>query len=107
MRRILVDHARHKRSQKRGGRLVRHDVANVQPAADQQDDNVLAVNEALDKLAAHDAKKADLVKLRFFAGFTSAEAARLLGISHATAERHWTYARAWLHREIKSASKDS
>jgi RNA polymerase sigma factor (TIGR02999 family) len=101
MRRILVDNARHKASLKCGGNRMRQDLADVHPAIQQPDDNVLAVDEALGKLAAKDPVKAELVKLRYFAGFTNEEAARLLGISVATAERYWTYARAWLHREIK------
>jgi RNA polymerase sigma factor (TIGR02999 family) len=100
MRRILVDVARHKSSLKCGGELIRHDLDEVQLAARELDDNVLAIDEALGKLAAKEPVKAELVKLRYFAGFTTAEAAQLLGISDATAERYWTYARAWLHREI-------
>jgi RNA polymerase sigma factor (TIGR02999 family) len=101
MRRILVDKAREKRSLKRGGHLQRHDVADVQPAAREPDDTVLAVDEALTQFAQQEPLKAELVKLRFFAGFTTEEAARLLGISVATAERYWTYARAWMGRAMK------
>ena len=64
------------------------------------DDDLLAVNDALDKLAAKDSVKADLVKLRFYAGFTADQAAEALGLSPSTADRHWTFARAWLSREI-------
>jgi RNA polymerase sigma factor (TIGR02999 family) len=99
MRRILVENARRKRSRKRGGRQ-RHDLDDVQLAARDPDDDLLAIDEALSKFAALDPVKAKLVKLRYFAGCTSAEAARLLGISTATAERYWAYARAWLHQEI-------
>jgi RNA polymerase sigma factor (TIGR02999 family) len=100
MRRILVENARRKRSLKRGGGLQRHYLDDVQPAAREPDEDVLAIDEALTKFAALDLVKAELVKLRFFGGFTSEEAARLLGISPATAERYWAYARAWLHQEI-------
>jgi RNA polymerase sigma factor (TIGR02999 family) len=105
MRRILVDKARHKRSLKRGGDLKRHDLDEVPPALPEQDENVLAVSEALDKFTRHDPLKAELVKLRFFAGFSGDEAARLLNISAATGERYWAYARAWLHRAIKKGDE--
>lgn len=101
MRRILVDNARRKRSLKHGGDLQRHDLDDVHPVAERPNDDLLALDEALSKLAAKDARKAELVKLRYFAGFTNEEAAKLLGISVASAERYWAYARAWLHREIK------
>ena len=100
MRRILVDKARRKRSQKRGGGLKRQGLDDLPASARELDDNVLAVDEALSRLAQHDPIKAELVKLRFFAGFTQEEAAHLLGVSLATAERFWAYARAWLHQEI-------
>jgi RNA polymerase sigma factor (TIGR02999 family) len=104
MRRILVDNARHKASLKCGGNQVRHELDDVlHLAAAAPDEDVLAVDEALARLAVKDPVKAELVKLRYFAGFTTAEAAQLLGISVATADRYWTYARAWLHREIKKA----
>jgi RNA polymerase sigma factor (TIGR02999 family) len=100
MRRILVDNARRKRSRKRGGGLQRHDLDNVQPAARERNEELLAIDEALAKFAAKDPVKAELVKLRYFGGCTNEQAARLLGISPATAERYWAYARAWLHQEI-------
>jgi RNA polymerase sigma factor (TIGR02999 family) len=100
MRRILVENARRKRTRKHGGDRKRHSLDDVNLAAPDADNNLLALDEALVKFAAKDPVKADLVKLRYFAGFTNAEAARLLGISTATADRYWTYARAWLNEEI-------
>ena len=76
------------------------DLDHLELAAGMNDDQLLALHEALDGLAAHDALKADLVKLRFFAGLTLVEAAQTLGLSEATAKRYWSYARAWLYREI-------
>jgi RNA polymerase sigma factor (TIGR02999 family) len=104
MRRILVDNARRKRSRKRGGDLVRHDVADIQLAAPEPHKDLLALDEALTKLAARDKIKAELIQLRYFAGLTMDQAAQLLGISSATADRYWAYARAWLHQEITGAS---
>ena len=103
MRRILVENARRKRSRKRGGDRVRLDVADVEPAAPQPDPDLLALDEALTKLAGTHPAKADLVQLRYFGGLTLAEAAQVLGISPATADRYWAYARAWLHQEITRA----
>jgi RNA polymerase sigma factor (TIGR02999 family) len=100
MRRILVEHARGKTSLKRGGGRARLDLDAVQPAVPESDPDLLALDEALTKLAARDKVKADLVQLRYFAGLTSADAARVLGISKATADRYWAYARAWLHQEV-------
>jgi RNA polymerase sigma factor (TIGR02999 family) len=101
MRRILVENARRKRSRKRGGGRRRQPLEDVHLAAGAtDDDNLLAIDEALAKLAAKDRAKAELVKLRFFAGCTIDQAAEALGISTATAERWWAYARAWLHQEI-------
>ena len=104
MRRILVDNARRKRSRKRGGDLVRHDVADIQLAAPEPHKDLLALDEALTKLAARDKLKAELIQLRYFAGLTMDQAAQLLGISPATADRYWAYARAWLHQEITGRS---
>jgi RNA polymerase sigma factor (TIGR02999 family) len=100
MRRILVESARRRRSLKRGGDRAREglDVEEIAVPAPRED--LLALDEALDRLAALDPVKAELVKLRYFAGCTIAEAAGLLNISTATAERHWAYARAWLHQEV-------
>ena len=100
MRRILVDSARRKQAVKHGGglRQVDADVADRGGASSQVD--LLALDEALSRFALLDPQKAELVKLRYFAGMTMAEAAAALGISLATAERHWTYARTWLFAEL-------
>jgi RNA polymerase sigma factor (TIGR02999 family) len=105
MRRILIDKARRKRAARHGGGQPHVDVAEVDIAAPADDDQLLAMNEALDRLAAKDKVKADLVKLRYFVGMTIEEAARILGISEPTAKRYWTYARAWLYAEIRSSEK--
>jgi RNA polymerase sigma factor (TIGR02999 family) len=107
MRRILVDNARRKRSVKHGGGLVRHEVNAVQVAAPETGEDMVALDEALTKLAARDKLKADLVQLRFFAGLTLEQAANILGISPATADRYWAYARAWLHQEITQSAANS
>ncbi len=96
MRRILVEAARRKQAARHGGGLVRLAVDEVEIAAPAADEALLAMHEALDRLAAVDAPKAELVKLRYFAGLSIEEAATTLGISERTAKRHWTYARAWL-----------
>jgi RNA polymerase sigma factor (TIGR02999 family) len=100
MRRILVESARRKRTRKHGGGLVRHDLNDVQLAAPELGEDLLALDEALEQLAKEDPVKAELVKLRHFAGLTVDEAAHALKISSATADRYWAYARAWLHEEI-------
>src|SRR5205823_4105814 len=100
MRRILVENARRKRSLKRGGGLTREELVEAELAAPEPREDLLALDEALDRLAAKDSLKAELVKLRYFAGLTGAQAAQALGISRATADRYWAYARAWLHREL-------
>jgi RNA polymerase sigma factor (TIGR02999 family) len=103
MRRILIDHARRKAAERHGGqskRVALTDVADAQLAVEPPSEDVLALDEALGKLAAEDPAKADLVKLRYFAGLTLEQAANTLGLSRATAARHWAYARAWLHQEI-------
>ncbi len=105
MRRILIDNARRKRSRKHGGGQVRLDLDDVRPAAAEPDLDLLALDEALTRLAERDKVKADLVQLRYFAGLTLDEAAGVLGISPATADRYWAYARAWLHREITRGEK--
>ena len=104
MRRILVENARRKHSLKRGGGRQRQPLEEVDLAAS-EDEELLAIDEALSKFAQKDKGKAELVKLRFFAGCTIDQAARTLGISTATAERWWTYARAWLHQEINRAEE--
>lgn len=102
MRRILIERARSKLAARHGGGQVHLDVDDLEIAAPvQDDDELLAVNEALDNFAAEDREKAELVKLRYFVGLTIEDAAEVLGISVATANRWWTYARAWLHQEIK------
>jgi RNA polymerase sigma factor (TIGR02999 family) len=100
MRRILVENARRKRSLKQGGGRAREEFDAVQPAAPEPAEDLLALDEALTKLAARDPVKAQLVKLRYFAGLTIEEAAAALGISPATAKRYWTYSRTWLYQEI-------
>jgi RNA polymerase sigma factor (TIGR02999 family) len=100
MRRILVDAARHKGSQKAGGGRQRLDLAALQPAAAEPDIDLLDLDEALAKLERIDRRKADVVKLRFFAGLTNAQAAEALGISASTADNDWAYARSWLRLEI-------
>lgn len=101
MRRILVDNARRKRRVKHGGALRRVDWTNLDVALAEDDDAVLAVSEALDKLAQHDSVGAQLIKLRFFAGLPNVEAAKVLGLSERTAKRTWAYARAWLFEELQ------
>lgn len=100
MRRILVENARRKRSAKRGGERQRLALYEENLAEEARPDQLLALDEALCKLAEIDQAKAELVKLRFFAGFTLAQAAELLDMSPATAKRHWTYAKAWLYGRI-------
>ena len=100
MRRILIERARLKLAVRHGAGAEHVDADDIEIAAPSKDDELLAVHEALDALAAHDARKAGLVKLRYFAGLTIEEAAEVLGISAPTAKRDWTYARAWLFREI-------
>jgi len=101
MRRILIDNARRKRSLKRGGDRRPVDLDESLAVDDPwPEEEVFALDEALAKLAQHDATKADLVKLRYFAGLTIEQAAKALDISHATAERYWDYARSWLRVEI-------
>lgn len=102
MRRILVDIARRKRAKRHGGELIRVEVPEIVSPLGQNEDRILAVHEALEKLAAQDPRTAELVKLRYFVGMTTAEAAEVLGISVPTADRHWAYARAWLAREINA-----
>jgi RNA polymerase sigma factor (TIGR02999 family) len=96
MRRILIDRARQKWRSKHGGNRERVPLSGVEPAAEAPAEELLALDEALDRFAAVDPVKAELVKLRYFAGLSEEEAAAALGISRATASRYWTYARAWL-----------
>jgi RNA polymerase sigma factor (TIGR02999 family) len=100
MRRILVENARRKQRIKRGGQYQRIDLDETGLGIPGPCDDLVALDEALNKLAQMDKVKAELVKLRFFAGLTSEQAAKVLGISHNTADRYWAYARSWLHLEI-------
>ncbi len=102
MRRILIDNARRKSSLRHGGGAERVNLDGLEVAAGMDDDQLLALDEALDRLAEHDAEKAQLVKLRFFAHLTNAQAAKVLGVSEPTVKRYWSYARAWLFRELNS-----
>lgn len=101
MRRILVENARRKSRIKHGGELVRQEFEEPQIAQPQLDFDLLALDEALDRLAATDEPAAQLVKLRYFSGLTVPQAAEAIGVSTRTAERLWTYAKAWLWREIR------
>jgi RNA polymerase sigma factor (TIGR02999 family) len=105
MRRILIDKARRKRALRHGGDQQRMDLEDVEVAAPADDDELLAVNEALDRLAAQNKVEAELVKLRYFVGMTLEEAAQVLGISARTADNYWAHARAWLYREIKAQTR--
>jgi RNA polymerase sigma factor (TIGR02999 family) len=99
MRRILIDHARRKQTQKRGGGQIRQPLDAL--PAPEANEELLALHEALDRLATEDPIKARLVELRYFAGLTSDQAAEVLGISPSTADRHWAYARAWLQTAVR------
>ena len=101
MRRILVEQARRKGRQKRGGERRRLDLNAAEPTVQSPNIDVLAVDEAVAQLAGKHPEKAELVKLRYFAGLTLPEAAVVLGISTPTAERYWRYARAWLARQLR------
>jgi RNA polymerase sigma factor (TIGR02999 family) len=104
MRRILVERARHKRSLKAGGDLHRAPFSDdIQPAVVPPSVDILALNEALEKLEGQDKRRAELVKLRFFTGLTIEGAAQVLGISTSTADNDWAYARAWLRLELEGA----
>jgi RNA polymerase sigma factor (TIGR02999 family) len=100
MRRILIDRARRKRAARHGGGQQRVDILEMDLASPDSDDQLLAVSEALDKLAVEHKVEAELVKLRYFVGMTNEEAAEVLGIAPRTAKYYWTHARAWLYREI-------
>lgn len=103
MRRILVENARRKRRLKHGGGRDREQIEIADVQAPELREDVLALDEALTKLAATDKNAAELVQLRYFAGLTLPEAAQVLGISPRSADRLWAYARAWLHQEIEGA----
>lgn len=103
MRRILVENARRKKRLKRGGNLERVNLEDLDLPAPMPDDDLLALDEALERLAEEDPRAAELVKLCFFVGLTQEEAARELGVSVSTVERTWAFARAWLFREVQQS----
>jgi RNA polymerase sigma factor (TIGR02999 family) len=100
MRRILVEQARHKSRIKHGGGLKRVSIADAEPAIEPTAEEILAVDEALTRFGSEDSAAAELVKLRYFVGLSIEEAAEALGVSRATVNRHWAYAKAWLRCEI-------
>jgi len=102
MRRILVENARRKKREKHGGRHTRVNLDDADPSIEASADNLIALDEALTRLASTDSTKSDLIKLRYFAGLSIEQTAAILGISQPTAKRYWRYARAWLFREINS-----
>jgi RNA polymerase sigma factor (TIGR02999 family) len=102
MRRILIDNARRKGRLKHGGGRKRFDLESADVVSQSSPDELLVLDEALDKLAAEDAEAAQLVKLRFFAGLSVEEAAEMIGLARSTAYEHWAYARAWLHCELQA-----
>ena len=104
MRRILIDNARRKQRLKRGGGQQKIDLEDAEIAIEEPSEDLIALDEALAKLARADKVKADLVKLRYFAGLTLEQTADILGLSKTTAKRHWTYARAWLYRQIAASN---
>jgi RNA polymerase sigma factor (TIGR02999 family) len=106
MRRILIERARHRRSLKAGGDRHRLERSDVEPAAAAPDADLLALDEALEKLERHDKRNAELVKLRFFAGLTIEQAAQVLGVATSTADNDWAYARCWLRVEVNADQDD-
>ena len=107
MRRILIENARRKKRIKRGGNRPRVDLDEACLVSDAPSDDLLALNEALERLAAESPSRAELVKLRYFAGLTIEEAAAAMNVSLATAKRYWTYSRAWLYHSLgKSDEKE-
>jgi RNA polymerase sigma factor (TIGR02999 family) len=107
MRRIMVEKARRKRRKRHGGELGRVNLDQVAAVGDRASDDLLALHEALDQLAAEEPVAAEVVKLRYFAGLTAEQAASALDISLRTANRHWAYARAWLYRRLNAAGSTS
>ena len=105
MRRILIENARRKRSLKHGGRFQRVDLDDVKVTVEDPSTSLIALDEALTKLAQKDRGLAELVKLRYFAGLTLEQVAKIQGVSPRTASSYWAYARAWLHREITKADE--
>jgi RNA polymerase sigma factor (TIGR02999 family) len=106
MRRILINRARDKNRLKRGGHIRRIDLDNVEFALSTPDDDLLALDDALTRLADENQRCANLVKLRFFAGLSLKDAAAALGISSSTADRYWAYARAWLYEALRADDTD-
>jgi RNA polymerase sigma factor (TIGR02999 family) len=106
MRRILIDRAREKLAQKRGGHLKRVPFTEVDPPAGTPPEDLLALDEALEQLSRLDPVAGQLVKLRYFAGLSVEEAAATLNLAVATAYRHWSFARAWLHSQVAGTSPD-
>ena len=100
MRRILIDRARRRQAERHGGGMKRVDLDSLELGVEPDDDQLLALHEALAKFEKKDAEKAELVKLRFFAGLPLSQAAEALGLSEPTAKRQWAFARAWLYREL-------
>jgi RNA polymerase sigma factor (TIGR02999 family) len=107
MRRILIEEARRKQRVRHGGGRKRLDLDRLDPADEEGGDDLLAVDEALERLAREDATVAEVVKLRYFAGLTMEETAAALGISLRTANRHWAFARAWLYEQLSGQSEAS
>jgi RNA polymerase sigma factor (TIGR02999 family) len=105
MRRILVDKARHKQGIRHGGKHKKIDLSDVFLAIEDPKDDILAVNEALDKLANEDSKLAEVIKLRYFGGLTLDQIAAIMGIGRRTADRYWALGRAWLYQEITQTEK--
>jgi RNA polymerase sigma factor (TIGR02999 family) len=107
MRRILIENARRKKRIRHGGGRKRVDLDATDAASEMPSDDLIALDEALERLSKKDKGAADLIKLRFFAGLTIEQAADVLGIPCRTADRHWAYARAWLYKEISKGDKAS
>jgi RNA polymerase sigma factor (TIGR02999 family) len=107
MRRILVESARRKRRLKRGGDRIRQELDEADFVIAEPADDLLALDDALERLGQLDSRKAELVKLRYFAGLTMPQAAELLGISLSSAEKYWAYARTWLYRQITRGDMDT
>jgi len=104
MRRILVDRARRRQARKHGGQLERVDLDAVELPGSGDDAVILQIHDGLERLAAEDPQKAEVVKLRFFVGLENAEVAAVLGVSEKTVQRHWSFAKAWLYRAMQGAT---
>lgn len=107
MRRILIEKARKKARIRHGGDLQRVDLESVTVAVNDNDETVLGIHEALDRLAQEAPEKAEVVKLRYFAGLKNEEIAEILGISLATVKRHWSYSRSWLYLELERINQET